>query len=84
LQHARGRGIAAQATTELARWCFDDLELHRLVITHSSVNIASCMVAIKASFPYEGTMVSQLRHADGWHDMHIHGRISCRSDYPAR
>jgi len=76
LPHARGQGAAARAVRAITKWCFDKIGLHRLIITHSTVNVASCKVADKADFIYEGTMVSQLKHADGWHDMHIHGKIN--------
>jgi RimJ/RimL family protein N-acetyltransferase len=71
----RGRGVAARATREVARWAFEDLGLHRLVIEHSVLNAASCHVAEKAGFALEGTMRSHLLHVDGWHDTHLHARI---------
>jgi [ribosomal protein S5]-alanine N-acetyltransferase len=76
LPHARGQGTAAQAVTAVTRWCFDKIGLHRLIITHSTANVASCKVAEKAGFMHEGTMISHLKHADGWHDMHIHGKTN--------
>jgi RimJ/RimL family protein N-acetyltransferase len=78
LSHARGQGTAALAVAAVTKWCFDRIGLHRLVITHSIANVASCKVAGKAEFTCEGTMLSQLKHADGWHDMHIHGKINPR------
>ena len=78
LPKERGRGIAVHAVNELSRWCLEDLQLHRLTIAHSTANGASCRVAIKASFIYEGTMLSQVKHTDGWHDMHLHARINAK------
>jgi RimJ/RimL family protein N-acetyltransferase len=75
LPAARGRGIAVQAVTELTRWAFDDLGLHRLELRHSMANPASCRVAGRTGFTAEGVMRSALRHADGWHDMHLHGLV---------
>ncbi|MFC6084530.1 GNAT family N-acetyltransferase [Sphaerisporangium aureirubrum] len=75
LPAARGRGVAVRAVTELARWAFDDLGLHRLELRHSTANPASCRVAVRSGFATEGLLRSSLRHADGWHDMHLHGLI---------
>jgi RimJ/RimL family protein N-acetyltransferase len=71
---ARGRGAAARATVALSAWALGDLGLHRLDLEHSVANTASCRVAQKAGFAYEGTRRAVL-HADGWHDMHLHARI---------
>jgi len=75
LPEFRRKGIAVAAMTELARWTLDVLGIHRLIVTHSTKNHASCGVAEKVGFNFEGTMRSQLMHTDGWHDMHLHALI---------
>ncbi|HEY3506011.1 MAG TPA: GNAT family N-acetyltransferase [Actinocatenispora sp.] len=75
LPAARGRAVAPRAVAALTRWCFTDLGLHRLEILHSTANEASCRVAAKAGFAYEGTKRQEGLHADGWHDMHLHARL---------
>ncbi|WP_324788729.1 GNAT family N-acetyltransferase [Streptomyces sp. H51] len=72
---ARGRGVAARATTALARWALDEVGFHRLELLHAVRNEASCRVAAKAGFAAEGTKRSAALHADGWHDMHLHARV---------
>ncbi|MEV0119439.1 GNAT family N-acetyltransferase [Streptomyces sp. NPDC050844] len=72
---ARGRGIAPRALTALSDWAFDEVGLHRLELTHSTANEASCRVALKTGFEPEGTKRSAVLHADGWHDMHLHALI---------
>lgn len=72
---ARGRGVAARATTTLARWALDDIGFHRLELLHAVGNEASCRVAGKAGFLLEGTKRSSALHRDGWHDMHLHARV---------
>ncbi|CAM5701030.1 MULTISPECIES: GNAT family N-acetyltransferase [Streptomyces] len=76
LPPARGTGLAVRAARRLSLWALDDLGLHRLVLCHSVANPASCRVAEKAGFRYEGTQRSALLHADGWHDQHLHARVA--------
>ncbi len=81
LPGGRGRGAMADAVLRISRWALDDLGLHRLRITHSVANTASCRVAEKAGFTLEGTMRSALLHHDGWHDEHLHARVQ-GDDWP--
>lgn len=75
LPAARGTGVAARAALALTRWTFDVLRLHRLVLQHSTVNLASCRVAAKLGFRVEGTLRAAFLHTDGWHDAHTHARL---------
>ncbi|MER5638787.1 GNAT family protein [Kitasatospora sp. NPDC002227] len=75
LPPARGRGVVLAALTRLTRWALDDLGLHRLRLCHAVGNPASCRVAEKAGYTFEGTMRSALIHADGWHDQHLHAFV---------
>lgn len=75
LPAGRGGGVMVSATIQVSRWALDDLGLHRLRITHSVENTASCRIATKAGFSLEGTMRQALLHADGWHDEHLHARV---------
>ncbi|GAA3877322.1 GNAT family N-acetyltransferase [Streptomyces sp. NPDC003328] len=71
---ARGRGVAPRGVTALVHWAFG-VGFHRLELTHSVRNEASCRVATKTGFALEGTKRSALLHPDGWHDMHLHARV---------
>ena len=73
---ARGGGVATKALGALSDWAFEDVGFHRLFLVHSTENDASCRVAVKAGFEPEGVERSSMLHADGWHDMHVHARIS--------
>jgi [ribosomal protein S5]-alanine N-acetyltransferase len=77
---ARGMSVGAKATKTLSRWAFDEVGLHRLFLLHSVSNPGSCRVAINGGYRLEGTIRGYLLHADGWHDMHMHARLS--SDTP--
>jgi RimJ/RimL family protein N-acetyltransferase len=72
---ARGRGVASRALRAVTEWMFVHVGLHRLELLHSTENEASCRVAHKAGYLFEGTMRGQGLHADGWHDMHLHARL---------
>ncbi|GAB3504735.1 GNAT family N-acetyltransferase [Amycolatopsis cihanbeyliensis] len=76
LPAARGRKVATRAVRALAEWCFGELGLRRLEIPHSAANEASCRVAGGLGYPLEGIMEGALPHEDGWHDMHLHARVT--------
>ncbi|MFK0238076.1 GNAT family N-acetyltransferase [Streptomyces vinaceus] len=75
LPAARGGGVVVEAAKRVSEWALNDLGLHRLRLCHSVANPASCRVADKAGFAFEGTMRSALLHADGWHDEHLHALV---------
>ncbi|WP_370619875.1 GNAT family N-acetyltransferase [Mumia sp. Pv 4-285] len=75
---ARGQGVAPRALTTVVRWMLDDIGFHRIEIEHSTENPASCRVAERVGFALEATRRSCALHADGWHDMHVHARVSGR------
>ena len=76
LPEHRGHGVATRGTCALADWAFDELGLHRLGLLHSTRNEGSCRVAELALFRHEGTLREDVLHGDGWHDMHVHGRLA--------
>lgn len=57
-------------------WCLRHVGLHRVALQHSTRNRPSCHVASRAGFEVEGTLRGSALHADGWHDMHLHARLS--------
>lgn len=73
---ARGRAIAAKSVKALSAWAFDVIWFNRLNIQHSTANTASCRVAEVTGYRLEGTLRQAIKHADGWHDWHLHGRLS--------
>jgi RimJ/RimL family protein N-acetyltransferase len=76
LPAARGRRVGTRALCALSTWAFEQLRLHRVELAHSTLNSASCRVAGNAGYTYEGTKRGEGLHADGWHDMHLHARLS--------
>jgi RimJ/RimL family protein N-acetyltransferase len=77
LPEARGHGVAAAAVRAATEWAFSSLALHRIELCHAVENEASCRVAVKASYPCEGTLRDSMRYSDGkWHDEHLHARLA--------
>lgn len=72
---ARGRRVAVRAGTEVLRWAFEDLGLHRVEVEHSTGNPASCRGAELLGCRAAGVRRGHALHADGHHDMHLHARL---------
>jgi RimJ/RimL family protein N-acetyltransferase len=73
---ARGHGAAYRSLRAMSEWFFIRGGFHRIELEHSTANVASCRVAVRAGFAAEGTRRQAVLHADGWHDMHLHARLS--------
>lgn len=82
LPAARGAGVAPRALSTLSAWALGGARFHRLHLSHSTRNTASCRVAVKSGFLLEGTKRSDAVHADGRHDMHLHARIRGDAQHP--
>ncbi|MES5821797.1 GNAT family N-acetyltransferase [Streptomyces sp. RG80] len=79
LPEARGHRVAARALTLVARWSFTDLSLHRLELGHALGHDASCRIAERCGFPYEGTLRGAMFEAgrqDAFRDVHLHARLA--------
>jgi RimJ/RimL family protein N-acetyltransferase len=76
---ARGQAVAARSVKVLSAWAFGVIGFNRLAIHHSTANTASCAVASRTGYNLEGTMRQAIKHADGWHDWHVHGRLATDS-----
>lgn len=79
LPEARGQGVATRALALAARWALTDLGLHRLELGHALGHTASCRIAQRCGFPYEGTLRDAMWEAgrrDAFRDEHLHARIA--------
>ncbi|MBV9830743.1 MAG: GNAT family N-acetyltransferase, partial [Marmoricola sp.] len=73
----RGRGVATAALGLAAQRLFDERGLRRLQLFHAVDNVASCVVAERAGFPWEGTLRQSYVYGDGRpHDEHLHARLA--------
>lgn len=79
LPEARGRGVATRALLLTADWAFTELRLHRLELDHAVGHEASCRVAERCGFRYEGTLrgaVFEAGRHDAFRDAHLHARLA--------
>ena len=80
----RRRGVAVAAVATAVGYGTDVLGLHRIELVHAVGNVASCAVATRSGFAYEGIERSSLDHDDGPpHDMHRHARLATDPPPPA-
>ena len=79
LPEARGQGVATRALLLAARWALTELGLHRLELDHAVGHDASCRIAERCGFPYEGTLrgaIFQEGRYDAFRDAHLHARLA--------
>jgi RimJ/RimL family protein N-acetyltransferase len=81
LRRGRCCAIATRSVAALSAWVFGQIGFHRLTIDHSVANPASCRVATRSGYQLEGTLRQAIKHADGWHNWHIHSRL--HTDVPS-
>lgn len=80
----RGKGVAALMVTTAVGHAFASMGLVRVSLTHATGNPASCAVATRCGFAYEGLERSSFDHGDGvLHDMHRHARLASDPPGPA-
>jgi RimJ/RimL family protein N-acetyltransferase len=87
LPEARGHRVATRALALVARWAFTDLRLHRLELGHALGHDASCRIAERCGFPYEGTLRGAMFEAerqDAFRDVHLHARLATDPEVGSR
>ncbi|WEO77445.1 GNAT family protein [Cryobacterium sp. SO2] len=81
---ARGRGLATLALASIADWAFTEQGLHRLELGHRTNNPASCRVAAKAGFVFEGIERQKLKYGSERFDVETHARLRTDAPPPVR
>ncbi|MEU6416741.1 GNAT family N-acetyltransferase [Streptomyces spiralis] len=79
LPEARGRGVATRALLLTVDWAFAELGMHRLELGHALGHDASCRIAERCGFTYEGTLRGAMWEADrhdAFRDCHLHARLA--------
>ena len=80
----RGRGLATLALASIADWAFTEQGLHRLELGHRTNNPASCRVAAKAGFAFEGIERQKLKYGTERFDVETHARLRTDAPPPVR
>ncbi|WP_240694591.1 GNAT family N-acetyltransferase [Cryobacterium sp. SO1] len=81
---ARGQGLATLALASIAAWAFTEQGLHRLELGHRTNNPASCRVAAKAGFAFEGIERQKLKYGTERFDVETHARLRTDTPPPVR
>ncbi|BCL28759.1 GNAT family N-acetyltransferase [Streptomyces aurantiacus] len=79
LPDARGRQVATRALALASRWAFEELGVHRLELGHALGHEASCRIAERCGYPYEGTLRGAMFESgrlDTFRDVHLHARLT--------
>ncbi|RZJ54720.1 MAG: N-acetyltransferase [Flavobacterium sp.] len=61
----QGKGITSRLVSDAINFCFNELELNKIFICTSEINIASQRVALKHNFKQEGILRDEFRNGDG-------------------
>jgi len=70
-REARGRGVMTRALRLISAWAFDEVGIERLYLRADPDNRASCAVAERAGYVFEGVRRSE----------HFNARRGCRVDH---
>ncbi|WP_432166522.1 GNAT family N-acetyltransferase [Streptomyces sp. bgisy031] len=85
LPEARGRGVATRALILASRLAFGELGLHRLELGHALGHEASCRIAERGGYRYEGTLRGAMfeeGRQDAFRDAHLHARLATDPEPP--
>lgn len=72
----KGRGYTTAAVRAVVRFCFDDLDLHRVEAACQPENAASRAVLEKAGFEHEGRARAYLKINGAWRDHILFARVN--------
>ena len=77
LPAARGTRVASRALEAVSRWAFAELPVHRLELGHGVGHEASCRIAQRCGYLFEGTLREALPNGEGaMLDLHLHARLA--------
>ncbi|WP_280891237.1 GNAT family N-acetyltransferase [Streptomyces sp. LBL] len=79
LPEARGRRVATRALALAVHWAHTELGMHRLELDHAVGHDASCRIAERCGFRFEGILRGAIFEAgrqDAFRDTHLHARLA--------
>ncbi|RYJ37992.1 N-acetyltransferase GCN5 [Flavobacterium anhuiense] len=61
----QGKGITSKMVSDALDFCFNELNLNKVFICTSEINLASQRIALKHNFKQEGILRDEFRNGDG-------------------
>ena len=61
----QGKGITSKMVSDTLDFCFNELNLNKVFICTSEINLASQRIALKHNFKQEGILRDEFRNGDG-------------------
>ena len=68
----QGQGIMSEALRLVMRYCFEEMGLHKVCVSHFAVNDASRRVIERAGFRFVGVQVEEFQKDGVWHDHRLY------------
>ena len=73
-----GKGIVTRATEKITEYAFNEIDMHRVVLKAASKNTASCAVAERLNFPFEGVLRDNELLDGEYYDTNVYAKINPR------
>jgi RimJ/RimL family protein N-acetyltransferase len=71
-----GKGIASRCTAKIAEYAFNEIDMHRVLIQAASQNKASCAVAERLEFAFEGTLRDNELLDGKYYDTNVYAKLN--------
>lgn len=71
-----GKGIISKAVSEVISFCFNELEMNKIFICTSKINLGSQQIALKNGFDLEGVLREEFKnHKGALEDINYYGLL---------
>ena len=71
-----GKGIASRCTAKIAEYAFNEIDMHRVIIQAATQNKASCAVAERLEFAFEGTLRDNELLDGKYYDTNVYAKLN--------
>lgn len=75
-QKYTGKGIASRCTTKITEYAFNEIDMHRVIIQAASQNKASCAIAERLNFAFEGTLRDNELLDGKYYDTNVYAKLN--------
>ena len=70
------KGIASRCTAKITEYAFNEIDMHRVIIQAASANKASCAVAERLEFAFEGTLRDNELLDGNYYDTNVYAKLN--------